>query len=259
MALISARYPSKILHKQVELHALIPESGKGPFPVYYLLHGGGDDSSNWIRYSQIELYSETSPFIVVMPDCYYSFCVDHHEGPAYARYLMEDVVQFVDRSFHTISERAGRCIGGISMGGYGALHLAISNPHMFCSANSTAGCFGFWDDHLAHWGMTFDVDYQALLRRIHGPRTAGSDLDLFALAEKAKRTHCKMPELRLDCGLSDSLLTTNRAYHAHLSALGIAHEYAEGEGAHNWNYFGSEISNALAFHARQLGKPSAPR
>jgi putative tributyrin esterase len=250
MALITARFNSSILYKQVELHLLVPE-GDGPFPVCYLLHGGGDDSSNWLRNSRIETIAQNLPLIIAMPDCYYSFCVDHYDGPAYAQYLLKDVVGFVERTFPVIKHRNSRCIGGLSMGGYGALHLALSNPDVFVSAHSSAGCFGFWGEHLKHWNMAFSDDYLAMLRRIHGPRGDDSDLHLFTLAKKAA-SHQRLPALRLDCGASDSLLQTNRDFHSHLTALQIPHTYSESPGDHNWIYFDSQIAGALEFHLRSM-------
>src|SRR3954467_4692075 len=116
MALLTARFPSAILEKQVELHAIVPDAGDGPFPVLYLLHGGGDDSSNWLRWSRVELHARRLPLVVVMPDGGHGFCVDADQGPAYGRYLLEDVIGFAERTLPVRRGRASRAIGGLSMG-----------------------------------------------------------------------------------------------------------------------------------------------
>ena len=69
-----------------------------------------------------------------MPDGGRGFYRDAVAGPAYERHLLEEVIGFVDRTFHTIPERQGRVIGGLSMGGYGAIKLALKCPQLFCSA-----------------------------------------------------------------------------------------------------------------------------
>jgi putative tributyrin esterase len=69
-----------------------------------------------------------------MPDGGRGFYCDAVDGPAYERSLLDDVIGFVDRTFHTIPEREGRVIGGLSMGGYGAIKLALKYPQLFCSA-----------------------------------------------------------------------------------------------------------------------------
>ena len=253
MAVMSARFFSKTLGKSVELNAIVPESGRGPFPVLYLLHGGGDDSSAWQRYTRIEDHVRDLPMIVVMPDGFYGFYVDNVAGPAYARYMMDDVVGFVERTLPARTGRRARSVSGLSMGGYGALFLALTYPDRFASANSHSGCFGFWGRHLDHWEMTITPEYRAMLRRIHGPRPEGGAFDLFSLATRTRRRKATLPKICLDCGTADSLLATNRDFHQHLDDQRIPHEYAEFPGGHTWDYWDLSIRQALAFHGKALG------
>jgi S-formylglutathione hydrolase FrmB len=225
---------------------IVPERtvGTPPFPVFYLLHGLSDDHTSWARCTSLERHVADLPLLVVMPDGGRGFYCDAVAGPAFERYLLEDVLGFVDRTFQTIPERRGRVIGGLSMGGYGAVKLALKFPQLFCSAVS----------HSAALDVRRRIErpeVSAEMRRIFGPAPGGGPNDPYALAATIDRT--LLPALRLDCGREDGLLEENRAFHRHLEQLGIPHEYAECPGAHTWEYWDCHIQEALAFHQRVLG------
>jgi len=246
MACATLHYHSPVLLKACSMTVIFPERnvGQPPFPVFYLLHGLSDDHTIWARRTSIERHVAGLPLIVVMPDGGRGFYCDAVEGPAYERHLLEDVIGFVDRTFHTIAARQGRVIGGLSMGGYGALKLALKCPQLFCSATS----------HSAALDVRRRIErpeVAAEMRRIFGPAPGGGPNDPYALAETID--HTLLPALRLDCGREDGLLEENRAFHHHLEQLGIPHEYAEFPGAHTWEYWDCHIQEAIAFHQRALG------
>jgi len=245
MAFAAIQFYSPVLQKAVSMNVILPEQGgPGPFPVYYLLHGLSDDHSIWSRRTRLEWYVRDWPLIVVMPDGGRSFYCDAVEGPAYETYFLEDVIGFVDRTFHTLAARAGRVIGGLSMGGYGAMKLALKFPDHFCSVVGHSGCY-------AIARRTPREELGPELLRIFGPNPAGGKDDVFILAENVDRA--KLPAIRFDCGLEDFLLDDNRAFHAHLKQLGIPHEYEEFPGEHTWTYWDEHVPEALTFHARALG------
>ena len=246
MAFATLHFHSPVLAKACSMTVIVPEGSVGtpPFPVCYLLHGLSDDHTSWARHTSIERHVAGLPLIVVMPDGGRGFYCDAAAGPAYERYLLEDVIGFVDRTFHTMPERQGRVIGGLSMGGYGAIKLALKYPQLFCSAVSHSAA-------LDVQRRLERPEVAAEMRRIFGPAPGGGPNDPYALAATIDRT--LLPALRLDCGLEDGLLEENRAFHRHLEQLGIPHEYAECPGAHTWEYWDCHIQEALAFHQRVLG------
>ena len=243
MAFIQAYFFSQVLKKQVALNAIVPQGKKGPFPVFYLLHGLSDDHTNWQRNTRIEFYVRDLPLIVVMPDGFRGFYTDNAAGPAYGRYMLEDVIGFAESTFPAIGKRAGRCIGGLSMGGFGSMRLAFAHPELFCSVTSHSAVTQVWQRF---------SDGNGEFERIYGKRARGGPFDLFALAEKLKKKGAALPKLRLDCGTEDFLLQQNRRLHAHLEKLKIAHEYQEFPGAHEWNYWDLHVREALAFHCKAL-------
>ncbi len=248
MAFCELHYFSRALGKQTAANILLPEGeGKaGPFPVFYLLHGLSDDHTIWQRRTSIERYVQNLPLIVVMPDGGRGFYTNAEQGFAYETAIIEDLIGFVDRLFPTRAERGGRCIGGLSMGGYGAVRLALRFPDRFRSANSHSGALGF-----GHRPPSGDDARAAEFRRILGPNPAGGPNDLFALAKDVGKTN--LPALRIDCGTEDRLIEDNRLFHTHLVDLGLPHEYEEFPGAHEWGYWDKHVQEALAFHRRHLG------
>jgi putative tributyrin esterase len=243
MSFVQAQFWSPMLQKQVGLYAILPEVGRPPFPVFYLLHGLSDDHTIWHRRTRIEYYVRELPFIVVMPDGFRGFYTDNEEGPPYGRYMTQDVIGYVERNFPAQRKRAARCIGGLSMGGYGCIRLALAHPELYASASSHSGAFYPYREDPKHPNAEF--------RRIFGRRAAGTTHDPFHLAKQC-RTRGRVPQMRIDCGVDDSLIQHNRDFHAHLVKLGIAHEYEEFTGSHEWGYWDLHIREALRFHARVL-------
>ena len=218
----------------------------GPFPVFYLLHGLSDDHTGWARRTSIERYVQDLPIIVVMPDCSRSFYCDAVEGPAYETYFIKDIIGFIDRFFNTIPSREGRVIGGLSMGGYGALKLAMKFPDLFCSSVSHSGALAI--TQVKAENLREDMRFE--FPQIFGPNPEGGKDCLFSLAESVDRS--RLPAIRIDCGLDDGLLESNRAYHAHLESLDIPHEYEEFPGAHTWGYWDIHVREAIQFHRNIL-------
>ena len=240
---LTYRYFSQALLKHTQAEILLPGPEiKGPFHVMFLLHGLSDDQTIWMRRTSIERYVEGLPLIVVMPDGGRGWYSDAVEGYAYETALGRELPELIEKTFAT---KGPWCITGLSMGGYGALKLALRIPERFHSAVSHSGAL-----HSAHWPPKGDDGYVNEVRRIFGPNPEGGVNDLYALVGKLRPS--KMPFIRIDCGVDDFLIESNRAYHAHLQELEIKHEYEEFPGAHTWEYWDTHVQEALEFHRNHL-------
>src|SRR5579862_5893949 len=169
MALCEIHFWSNSLTKMTAVNVIVPEGQKGPFPVFYLLHGLSDDYSAWCRRTSIERYVADLPLIVVMPDGGRGFYCDAIENPRqnYESAIVKDLIGFIDNTFPTVSKREGRVIGGLSMGGYGALKLAVKFPELFCATVSHSGALTF-----GHFPMGREDDFDKEFSLVVGENPA---------------------------------------------------------------------------------------
>ena len=247
-----------MLGKRTTAEVLLPAVGRPPFATFYLLHGLSDDASMWMRYSRIEAYARELPLVIVMPDGYRGFYTKNEQGPDFAQHIGEELPAFIERHFQVKTGRHSRAIGGLSMGGYGALRIGLAQPALYASINSHSGALA--------WGAAggegefrrmakargWTEDFAAEMLRIFGHSPHGTEHDLLVLARRAKRAR-RLPHLLLDCGTDDYLLEDNRSFDAALTKHGIPHLYREFPGAHTWDYWDEHVRDALAFHAEALG------
>src|SRR5688572_15056327 len=280
---------------------LPPSYGSQPqkrYPVAYYLHGAQGDETNWLNQGRLaatldSLVAAGSPeMIVVMPDgddSFYTtwnflgdwpgcrrnrppnaepadaYCVP---WPHYDEYIARDLVEFIDNRYRTLAERRRRGIAGLSMGGYGAIALALSYPDVFSSAASASGVLS-----PASGGGTavapagrFDLDS---LRKSYAPwlwsviqPAFGKDSASWAArdpATLAARLHSRrpnmMPALFVHCGIDDPYLTQNRAFRDAIRTIGGQLVYEEHAGGHSWAYWRHTAGHTTAWLAARLAVP----
>ena len=226
------------------MHVLLPEKCEPPYASFYLLHGLSDDYTIWLRQTRIEMYARQYPLVVVMPDGYQGFYTRTAQEHDYAKHFGEELVAFIEKTFPVKRRRSARAIGGLSMGGYGALRIGLGHPDTFASVNAHSGAF-------LHEGSQFFTERRKDMERVFGQRFTGTEHDVLWLARRAQRAGT-LPKLRIDCGTEDFLINENRHLHRQLTKFGIPHEYLEFPGAHNWDYWDLHVREALAFHAGNL-------
>jgi putative tributyrin esterase len=259
VALGTISFRNSVLEQTEPLSVILPEPdvGLGPFPVLYLLHGMGDDHTTWVRMTSIERYVKSMPLIVVMPMTQWrSMYVDSLDGPKSASCIAQGLIDFIDSRLNTRPERAYRAVCGLSMGGYGAFHLALSFPERFGAAVSHSGVLLFGHVNVEDYPPDErGARMRAITERTVGPSPKGGPADLFTAAECLPAD--LRPVLRFDCGTEDFLLEHNRAFHKHLERIGYDHEYVEHPGSHTWDYWDEHIKDSIDFFVRKLGWPAA--
>lgn len=264
------------------------------YPVLYYLHGLGGNERNWVDNGHLDrtldsLIAAGQPeAIVVMPDgddSWYTtwaalpdlagcradstrkereatYCVP---WPHYDDYIAFDVVQHVDRHYRTKADRAHRGIAGLSMGGYGAITIALTYPNEFAAAASHSGVLS--PRLLAGGGYaTTDAAFRATAKNLWRTMSMafGHDTIGWNMREPNKmaqrvlanpRTQSLMPSLRIDCGVDDPYLGQNRDFRQTLQRLGVSHQYAEWPGAHTWAYWTSHAAESLHFLLAAVATP----
>jgi S-formylglutathione hydrolase FrmB len=234
------------LSRMTTFTALVPDSGKGPFPVLYLLHGLSDDHTAWTRKTIVERMLAGIPLIVIMPDGGRGHYTDSKSAPrdGYETAIMQGLIPFVDNTFNTIPKGNKRLIAGLSMGGYGALKLGMKHPDQFAGALSFSGAFNFGHTNV-HVEPQKTIELEAIFGKKLDPQN-----DVFALAKTLNSK--KMPALHFDCGLDDFTLSLNQKLHQHLTKLKIPHQYEEHHGTHNWNYWNTGLLRMIPWMLKTL-------
>ncbi|MBI1332096.1 MAG: esterase family protein [Armatimonadetes bacterium] len=249
MSLSEVRYYSQALQKATGTFVIHPDQNvQRPYHCMVLLHGLSDDYTIWQRRTSIERYVADKPLIVVMPDGGRGFYVDALQGYQYLQAIAYELPELIG---HHYTVDGSWCTAGLSMGGYGALRVALERPDMFRSAVSHSGAVTIGRHYPTEVPTSGHEREEPFIREflpVFGPVTPGGKNDLVALAQKAS----PRPAIRFDCGTEDFLLPANRSFHADLTELGIAHEYEEFPGDHNWAYWDEHIREAVEFNMRNL-------
>ena len=240
---------STTLGRPIKYRVLLPESYAASarrFPVLYLLHGLDGHYDDWSTRTQLADAARTLPLIVVMPEGGDSWYTNAADGSGrFEDYITTDLVQDVETKYRTIRARYGRVIAGLSMGGYGAVKIALKHPGVFAAAGSLSGAFDAADPVFA---TTFP-SHTAEMGRIFGP--PGSEIraenDVFAIAQRASGAN--LPAIYIDCGESDRFLASNRRLAEIIQKRGFVYEYHETPGAHSWDYWNRRVAPLLAWVA----------
>lgn len=119
------------------------------YPVIYLLHGHTGNYTSWLTYAKLPaaLASQYN-CIIILPDAGNSWYVNwsrQTDGKPHRweDMLIKDLVPHVDSNLRTITDKKGRAIGGLSMGGFGALAVGLKNNDVFGFVFSSAGAINF--------------------------------------------------------------------------------------------------------------------
>ncbi len=248
-------FKSELLDRRCNVFVYRPPGWRrGAGPILYLLHGKDGSETDWLYKGRI---AETADrltasgrigrMVIVMPNdgllgdgTFYS---NWYDGTGrFEDYIIKEVVRQVERTLGGRANRSRRAIAGLSMGGYGAVTLALRHPGMFRAAASLSGAF---EPLGRQW-------YRRVGRRAYGPadgayRLSHSPNWLVRHSRAGKRV-----ALHVNCGRSDLLIEQNRRLHRDLVGAGVEHEYVEFPGGHDWGYWTKRIVPVLDFVWRQL-------
>lgn len=235
---------SKALGRTMRYRVLVPEgydSSLRRYPVLYLLHGLGGNYYDWTTRSNIADYTRALPLIVVMPDAENGWYTNSADGAGrYEDYITTDLPADVVEKFRTVNSRYGRAIAGLSMGGYGALKLALKRPAAFSVVGAFSGAFEV--TRPGRLERIIGAQESERITRIYGPPDSKTRVenDVFLLAAALKPAAA--PYVYIDCGISDNeLIGANREVVAALHKAGVAYEYHEVAGGHTWDYWDRQI------------------
>lgn len=253
---------SKILGKKVEYAVYLPpdyDGGSRRYPVVYLLHGFTDDETGWIQFGEVNLAAdraiaarEIPPMIIVMPDGGVTWYINDYQGKVrFEDMFVEEFIPTIDRTYRTRPTREYRAISGLSMGGWGSLIFAMRHPDLFsaCAAFSS----GIRTDEEVM--QRPDAEYDRVYTNLFGEKLRGQarlsenyrKYNPLDLAVRLPVDTLKNVRWYLDCGDDDFLYKGNAALHTIFRDRGVPHENRMRDGAHNWTYWRTGITDGLQF------------
>lgn len=255
MSIFHGNFFSDALLCTVDVHVFLPlptsgDYNPGPpadfrpgirYPALYLLHGAYGGGVEWMEKTRLAHLAQSRRLAVVTAPAGGSFYRDC--GPAYERFFAEELPHMAETVFPLSTRREDRFVAGLSMGGYGALRLALRHPDRYAAAAALSGAF----------------DLAQVLPRLAQAHPMGAAVfghitdggpdqwDLAKLTRRALDAGAALPALLLSCGVDDAVLDMNRALRDALRAMGVALTYEEHPGDHDWDYWDAQLPAVLDF------------
>lgn len=265
---------------------LPPSYAKEPtrrYPVVYFLHGyTGTDLSYFgptgrhaHARAEAAFAAGAKEVILVTPNAMNAYGGSMYSNSVTAGnwegYIAEDLVAYVDKNYRTVATRSGRGISGHSMGGYGAIRIAMKYPHVFSALYAMSSCcLNEGNVRPGRDGQPSAAEQVKTMEEARGNRGAQGTLaraaawspnpqnppfylDLptkngevqplvavkfaanspYAMLDQYVPNLKKYSAIMLDVGLQDNLITSNKLLVDAMTRFGIVHTYETYEGDHN--------------------------
>lgn len=241
---------SQRMDKVIKTVVILPKgySERTKYPVLYLLHGYSGNYSNWVKNSNVAALADQYGYMVVCPDGGFGswyWDITNDRNYQYETFVSKELIDYIDGHYATVQDRRGRAITGLSMGGHGALSLAIKHQDLYGAAGSTAGGVDFRPFPL-NWEIKDRIGNYA-----DSPQ-AWDDRVVINMIPKLVNNQLR---LIIDCGKEDFFYPVNVALHDKLMYHNINHTFVTSEGGHNWTYWSRSIIYQMAFFNDFFSQP----
>lgn len=249
MALLQVSFTSAALRRSVPMQVILPVDGMKPlsdrpFKTLYLLHGLLGSCGDWNNCTRLKRWAEAKNLAVVMPSGDNSYYVPQtNPFNDYGAFIGEELVALTRRMFPLSHRREDTFIGGLSMGGFGALRNGVKYADTFGYIAALSSSVQFFEgperDSLKN---LFDAP------SCFGNLTEAANTDknprrlIEALGQKPNAVR---PKVYMACGTEDSLLPYNRIYRDMLLENGFELTYEEFSGGHTWDFWDMALQRVL--------------
>lgn len=254
MALIHYNFNSCVLVQKTDVMIILPDVdwndknvGK-KYQTLYLLHGGGEDYTSYIRYTNIESWANKYKLAVIMPCAVNSSYMNMVNGQKYYTYISEELPNVMQNIFPLSAEKEDRFVMGFSMGGMGTMHWAFDKPYFF---NAAAFMSGGGDFKKATEYINPGVplpEFDIFVPPFGGiDKIEGSEGDVNMLVERMTKKYSKnqWPRFFSTVGKDDFMFISSYEFAQHMKKLGIDITFHAGDGGHDWDYWNEWIPRIL--------------
>jgi putative tributyrin esterase len=232
---------SSALERRADCTFWSPGTTSTPSHLIVLLHGVYASHWAWTESGGAHVVAEAllaggdiAPFALAMP----SDGMSGH-GAGYVttnygdveRWIVDEVPALAALAVTGVDPAARFSIVGLSMGGFGALSLGAIHGDRIAAAVGMSSITDFAQMEIFVGSLdSYVIDDRR--RSVLGAILANRE---------------RLPRIRIDCGSDDLLIAHNRELHESLEAHGIAHEWDEYPGGHEWAYWNAHLPEALRF------------
>jgi len=249
---------SKILSRSVPYCVVLPPSfdvdKTRHFPVLYFLHGLGDNeqffvhSGAWNLTEDMWEKGELKEFVIATPGADASFYINSKDGKThYEDFLLQEFFPFMEKRYRVAPGHGHRAVAGISMGGYGALHLAFRHPQLFVSVSAHSAAL--IEKLPAFLGPAPNSPRSRVLGEVFGSPPDAAFWDRSSPLTLASTASLAGLKIYFDCGDEDDygFDAGAKALDKILTARHIPHEFHIYPGRHDPSYFGEHLPASLLF------------
>ncbi len=256
---------STIVSDDIKYSVYLPpdyDHSKRDYPVVYLLHGYTDDNTAWIQFGEVNVAAdkainkgEIPAMIIVMPDAKVSWYMNDHKG----KYRFEDMfinefIPYIDKNYRTKAKKEFRGISGLSMGGFGSLHLAMKHTDMFTAVAALSPAV--YTDEEFKSNSRLETIFEDIVgkdlegeKRITEHWKSYSPFHLLQTVEAKKLNSVKW---YIDCGDDDFLFAGNVLLAIDYKERKINLELRVRDGKHQWEYWRTGVVEGLKFIGNQF-------
>lgn len=266
---------SEILDREMSYSVYLPESyhtSTRDYPVMYLLHGMTGDHNDWINLGEVQRIAgsaiangDAPEMIIIMPDGLYdAFYINNYDGSIqWEDFFHEEFMPEIESRYRITTQRNGRAIAGLSMGGYGAMYHGVKYKEKFNSIYAMSAAFlevepmpeedrSDWDRefHQKTWGP-YNSEQLPENYKEH------SIQEMFKAMERIDPSaqtqgETPLPEIYIDCGDDDFLIQQNMNLVSILNEKNVSFEFRVRDGAHTWEYWRTALEKTMVFAGEQF-------
>ncbi len=215
-----------------------------------LLHGFSGNMHDWMLGSCVQDLAVRYNLAVVTPSGDNSFYLNGKgTGRKYADFVGVELVEYLRKTFRLAKSKEDTYVGGLSMGGFGALHTGLQFTQNYGKIVALSSALIIHEIKNQKPGFANEIaDYDYYVTTFGKlDELENSENNPEYLIKQLKQKGEVLPEIYMAVGTEDFLLENNRQLHAFLEAEQVAHVYKEGPGTHDWDFWGAHIEPAICW------------
>lgn len=258
MAHFSGTFFSRCMSRPVHFTAVLANDNAGdvsqnphygrPAKSVYLLHGYSGCDTDWFANAPLQDFANRFNVNFFMPNGDNSFYLDQKEtGFKYCSYVGQEIVEYTRKTFRISDRREDTYIGGLSMGGFGALHTGLTFPETFSkifalSSALIVGALKYMKPENGNPMANYEY-YKLIFGDLENAEN--TDINPLVLAKKLKDAGAEIPDIYMACGTEDFLIQPNMGFKAELDKLGVPVTFVTDKGIHDFVFWRAQLEAGL--------------